>query len=257
MDYIYILYLNSANADYKDLSTGRCSFDMKPPIELPAKTQLKMALHNFSFTNFFTNIYTGTNDKFYYTNDAGTPNKYSITIPEGSYSVSDLSDAINSGVINNGHTDGLITLIPDYSTNKVLFSISTTGWQLYFPAGSPYILLGTTLNQKIPSGGLTTGAYSELATNVATFNSILQLYLHTNLTNSSLFAGKQSDIIASITPTAEIGSIQETSPTNLLWTSMSDKAGMLINTINLNITDQSGNTVKLSDDFSATLIIAI
>jgi hypothetical protein len=253
---IAVLYLNSANSTSKDLSKGRAFFVMNPVMEIPRDVKIKVAVQQFSFTNFFVNISAAlVNNKFYYTNDALTPDKYTVTIPDGSYNVSDLSDAVNVGVINNGHTDGLITLTPDFSTNKVIFSISAAGWQLYFKAGTSYVLLGTTLNQKIPAAGLTTGAYSELAPGVGTFNSITQLYLHSSLTNSSVFSGVKSDVIASITPTASIGSVQNTETYNLVWIPSDFLNGSILNSINLYVTDQNGNPVNLSDDYGTTILI--
>lgn len=257
MEYTSILYLNSAGATSKDLTTATANFILDPVINVPSGKSVKVAVQSASFTNFFINILTGVNDKIYYTNDVGTPDKYSITIPQGSYNVSDLSDAIDLGVVNNGHTSGLLSLVPDFSTNKVLISISTAGWQIYFKLLTPYVLLGITLNQKIPAAGLTTGAYSELAPNVATFNSITQLYLHTSLTNNSVFSGKRSDVLAAITPTASIGSVQQYEPFNLVWTPAPELGGSSINSVRMYLTDQSGASVNLSDDFSCTLILAI
>ena len=256
-DYLNVIFLSSANATSKDLTRGQSFFVMDPVLQFPPNTKLKVACQQFSYTNFFVNVSAAlANNTFYYTDDAGTPDKYSVTIPDGSYNVSDLSDAINTEVINNGHADGLITLVPDFATNKVLFSISAAGWQLYFKAGSPYVLLGCTLNQKIPAAGLTAAAYSELAPNVATFNSITNLYVHTSLTNNSIFSGRKSDIIASVTPTASIGSIQEYQPHNLIWLDAKELAGSSVNSINIYVTDQSGAAVNLSDDYNLTLIIA-
>lgn len=257
MNYLNIIYLTSANASAKDLTTGRARWILDPVQSFPQNTKLRVALHSFSYTNYFINISVAkTNNIIYYTDDVLLPTKYSVTIPDGSYNVTDLSDAINIGVVNNGHADGLITIVPDFSTNKVQFSISVVGWQLYFPAGTPYALLGTTLNQKIPTAGLTVGAYSELAPNVATFNSILSIYVHSSLSNNSIFNGRQSDVLGSVIPTASIGSIQDNKETNLIWIDASQLAGQSLNDISVYLSDQNNNPINLSDDFSLTLIVA-
>jgi hypothetical protein len=258
MSNLNVFYLNSAKADSKDLSIGRARFELKPPLNIPQVSGLKVACHSFSFTNFFINVSaTLTNNHFYFSNDLLDTTKFDILIPDGSYSVTELSETINNGVINLGQPDGLIKLIPDYATNKVQFNISQAGWFIFFGANSPYELLGTILNQTIPNAGLTIGAYTELGPNVATFNSILNLYLHTNLSNSSIFSdGRQSDIIASIVPTASIGSIQETREFNLIWLNADNLGGLILSNIDLYITDQDGDPVNLSDDYSATLILS-
>lgn len=256
MEYSNVLYLTSSNATSKDLTTGRAQWVLDPVISFPQGSKISTTLHSFSFTNFFVNITTGVNDKFYYSNDLLNLTKYSITIAQGSYSVTELSDAINIGVINNGHADGLIVLTPDFATNKVLFSLSVAGWILNFPAGTPYVLLGTNLNQTIPNGALTVGAYSELAPNVATFNSILSLYVHSNITNNSVFNGRQSNVIGTVIPTASIGSVQDNKEMNLIWIDASNLAGQSLNDVSVYITDQTDKSVNLSDDFSLVLIFS-
>lgn len=258
VNYLNNIYLSSASSDYTDLSVGRANWVMNPPLSFPEKTKLKICLHSFSFTNFFVNISAAkVNNKFYYTDDVGITNKYVVTIPDGSYSVSDLADGINIGVINNGHTDGLITLIPDFASNRVVYTISTIGWQINMLAGTPYVLLGSTLNQKIPAAALTTVAnYSELAPAVATFNDLLNIYVHSNITNNSIFGGTQSNIIANIVPTASIGSVQLSEPVNLMWINASELAGSALNNIDIYLTNQVGAPINLSDNFSLTLLFA-
>jgi len=171
--------------------------------------------------------------------------------------VSDLSQQINIGVIQNGHTDGLIKLEPDFATNRVLYTISTIGWQINMLAGTPYVLLGSTLNQRIPALALTTIAnYSELAPAVANFNDLLNIYVHSNITNNSIFGGKQSNILANVIPTSSIGSVQNTEPVNLMWISCSELAGASLNNIDIYLTNQSGDPINLSDNFSLSLLFS-
>jgi len=256
-NYLNNIFLNSASSTYTDLTTGRANFVMNPPINFPERAKLKVCLHSFSFTNFFVNVSAvKANNLFYYTDNIGIPNKYTITIPDGSYSVSDLSEAINIGVVNNGHTDGLIVLTPDFASNRVIFTISTIGWQINMLAGTPYVLLGTALAQAIPLALTTIANYSELAPNVAAFNDLLNIYVHTNLSNNSIFGGVQSNIIANIIPTASIGSVQNSEPTNLLWLSADELAGSSLNNINVYLTNQNNQPISLSDNFSLTLLVA-
>jgi hypothetical protein len=258
MEPLSVLYLTSSNASYKDLATGQARWTMDPVLSFPTGAKLKLTLHSMSYTNFFINISVALgNNTFFYTDDVAVPNKYTVTIPSGSYNVSDLSDAINSGIVNNTHPDGLIVLIPDFSTNKVQFNISAAGWQVTFPAGSPFALLGTNLNQTIPAGALTIGAYSELAPNVATFNSILNIYVHSNLTNASVFNGRQSDVIGTIIPTASIGSVQDNKEFNLIWIPCNNLGGSSVNEIQVRLTNQAGVPLNLSDDFSVVIIISM
>lgn len=257
MEYINIIYLNSSNADYVDLTTSRARWILQPPLQFPTG-KVKVSLHSFSFVNYFINIVTGLNDTFYYTDDILDLVKFSVTIPQGSYNVSDLSDAVNVGIINNTHPDGLISLVPDFATNRVLFSISQAGWMISFGAGTPFLLVGCNLNQTIPAGpALTVGAYSELGPNVATFNEVQTIYVHSNITNNSIFNGIQSNILGSVVPTASIGSTQSDKEINLIWTDCAELSNSSLNEFQVYLTDQNNNPVRLSDNFALTLMFGL
>jgi hypothetical protein len=251
-----VLFLASASAAQKDLSKGTCTFSFNPPLEYSRDQKYKIGVSSFSFTNFFVNISAAlANNIFYYTDDLAVPDKYTISIPDGSYNTSDLSEMIDIGVVANGHTSGLITLLPDFSTNKIIFQISLAGYQLYFPALSPYLLLGMTLNQKVPALALTTGVYTEFATNVATFNNLLTIYLKSSLTYESNFSGGSSNIIASVIPTSSIGSIQNSEPYNIIWIPANGLSGQSVSSVKLELCDQNQVPLNLNDDFSCTILI--
>ena len=256
MEFLNVVYLNTSTSAVKNLATGTAQFTFSPPLQIPTG-KIKVCCQSMTFTNYFVNISAALgNNKFYYTDNVGVPNKYSIIIADGSYSVSDLNVAVNNGVINNGQAANLIVLTPNFSTNTVVFTIASSGYQLYFPAGSMYLLLGCALNEKIPAAGLTTATYSQSAPNIATFNSILNIYLHTSLTNESTFSGTQSDVLAVATPSVSIGSIQVLEPTNLIWTNAGNMSGSSLNSINVSLTDQNNNGLNLSDDYAVTILVA-
>jgi hypothetical protein len=261
MENIAVLYLNTANATNKDLTQSTATFTLNPPLILPRYSKLKVCCQSFSFTNFFINISAALgNNNFVVENDVGVV--YTCVIQDGSYNVSELSAAINIELINQGLPDGLILLIPDFSTNRVVFSISQANYRISFPAGTMFDLLGCTLNQFIPAEVVpgvpvyTIAVYNELAPNVASFNSILNVYLHTSLTNNSIFSGQQSNILASIIPTASIGSVQSFEPYNMVYIDAHELSGAHLSNINIYLTDQNNNPVNLQDDWSCTLFIA-
>ena len=255
-NYSSVYFLTTANATTKNLTTSSASWNLNPPQSYDAKRKYRVAMSDFSMTNFFLNVSAAIgNNVFTYVSSTG-PTTYTITIPDGSYSVDQLSQAINNGVINAGNPTGLITLTPDFSTGTVLFTISTAGWKIQFPAGSPYVLLGCTLAQSIPTGGgYSLGLYSELAPNQATFNSILSIYIHTSLTNDSIFAGIPGNVLQSVIPVVPIGSVQDTEPTNLIWIPATTLPGQSLNQVSVYLTDQNGKTINMVDDYSVTLLV--
>jgi len=253
---ISVLYLNSAQANTKDLTKAKASFVMDPPLVMPGNCKLKVTCTQFSFTNWFLNVSAAlANNHFVISDNIGGGHTFTLVIPDGSYNVTDLSNAINVAGINAGLVDGLVQLVPDFSTNKVLFKISVANYQISFPAGTMYALLGTNLAQLIPAGGFTAAAYNELAPLVANFNSVLNVYLHTSLSNNAVFSGKQSNVIASIIPVASVGSIQIYEPPNLIMVDAHELVSASISTINIYLTDQNNNSLYLTDDFSSTILI--
>ena len=252
-----VLFLSSATASQKNLAQGTATWNMTPALYFKSGG-VRLALHDGSITNFFVNIITGTNDTFFYTDNIGVPDKFAVVIQSGDYSVSELSDAINLGVVNNGHTSGLITLQADYSTGKVIMSITLAGYMVYFkPNVSPYTLLGFLSAETVPNGALTTGTYSQYSDNQATFDAVQAINIKTSLTNNSLFSGSQSSIIATITPNVDIGSIQRFEPINLIWIDAFELSGSTVNAITISLTNQNDLPVDMSTDFVVTLLISM
>jgi len=252
-----VLFMNSANAQYTNLGAGVAQFAMEPALQFHQGQRIKLAMSQFSFTNWFMNISAALgNNLFTYTDDILNLTKYSVTISDGSYSVDELSQAINVGVLNNSHTDGLFVLSPDYASNRVLVSISAAGWLVNWGVGTSYLLNGFALADTVPVGGaLTLAAYSELAPNVATYNNITNLYVHCSLTANSNFSGRNGSVIGSAIPTSNIGSIQSSEPNNLVWIDASQLSGSTVSSVQINIRDQSGNDVVLSDHFGCVVMI--
>jgi hypothetical protein len=224
-------------------------------MRFPSDGRLKVGVHDFSFINFFINISATIGNNTFIIQDS-SPATFTLTIPDGSYSVTDLSTTINNLGIVSGLADGLIQLVPDFSTNKVLVEINALGYRVSFAAGTPYTLLGGTLNQFVPAVGYTVAAaYSELLPNDAAFNSISNVYLHTTLSNNSIFGGNAgSNVIASITPVASIGSTQSYLPNNILYIDAHELINTQLSNLTVYLTDQNNNSIELVDDFAVTLI---
>lgn len=251
-----ILILNSANATSSDLTTGRANFILEQTLRFEDKKP-KIAVNSFSFTNFFKNVSASIgNNVLYYSDDALDGEKYSITIPDGSYTPESLNTLIGDALTADGYAPGLFQILADYSQNKIYYKFSSvlTGWFVHYGLDSPFALLGGTVSQNIPASQANVVNEIEYATNVAAFNNITDVNLTSNLSNNVIYGTNQSAILYNTSPSVSVGSVQVDRPYNLLWTdSISLQSG--ISEIKLQIVDQSGTAVELYEDFTVVIQI--
>lgn len=242
------LFLASAQADSKVLASGQATWFFQNPLVF---SNAEIGLFEFSFTNFFINISaTLGNNKLYYSDDALDETKYTITIPDGSYSVTALSDFLLAEQ-QSALGIQIFTLVPNYSTAKVGIQFANVvGWYVHFGADSPYTLMGFANGQEVPASKACTAYYIEYAANTAAFNSITALKVSCDLTTDTVSNGEGSSVIFQTSPTVEPGSTQSNSPANILWCSLTVPA---FSQVTVRILDQNDSPVYLTEDFSVTL----
>ncbi len=229
---------------------------LQPSMVIPTTAKnIKIYTPETKFWYTFKNISVAkANNKLYITNDAGIPTKYTLTIDDGLYSLSELESALDYQIVAAGLPTGTLQLTPDNATGKVIFSL-TTGYQIYFGTNSCYVLLGCTNLQKIPSGGLTVGAYTEKAPNVATFSSLTSVLFHCSLVSNSILNGRGSDVIASVAPNTTVGSLQIDRPYNVIKVPCPNLQNVTINQITMSITDQLGVPLDTNSEIYQSTII--
>ena len=248
------IFLDSAAATVKDLSRGYARFILSEPFG--SFTNPQIAAQQFSFTNFFINVSaTLGNNKIYYSDDALDVTKYTITVPDGSYSINDLNSYVSSYLKANHAGVALFTLAPNYPTNKIGIQFgNVVGWFVHFSADSPFTLLGFANGQDVPATQANTAYYIEFGGASAQFNNIQNIKVTTNLTSDSISNTNQSNVILTTVPVVEVGSTQTTQVYTLLWlesTPLRDK----ITNIEVQIIDQHDQPLNLSEDYTLTLLI--
>ena len=254
MPYSKTIFLDSSQATVFDLSRGYARFILTDPYGGIPGAQI--AASQFSFTNFFVNVSAAIgNNNLYYSDDPLLPQKYTITIPDGSYSVSDLNNYVSNYLKANHAGVALFTLVPNYPTNKIAIQFgNVVGWYVHFDADSPFTLLGFANAQNVPITQSNTAYYIEFGANTAQFNNITNIKVATNLTNDSISNTNQSSIILSAVPVVDVGSTQTTQIYTLLWmqsTPLFDK----ITNIELRVLDQNDQPLLLSEHFTLTLLV--
>lgn len=254
MPYTKTIFLDSSQATIVDLTRGYARFILQEPFGSIPDAQI--AASQFSFTNFFVNISAAIgNNKLYYSDDALLPQKYTITIPDGSYSIADLNSYVSNYLKANHAGVALFTLIPNYPTNRIGIQFgNVAGWYVHFGADSPFVLLGYANGQNVPVTQSNTAYYIEFGPNAAAFNNVTNIKVATNLTNDSISNTNQSSIILSTVPVVDVGSTQTTQIYTLLWmesTPLRDK----VTNIEVRILDQNDAPLLLSEHFTLTLLV--
>jgi hypothetical protein len=248
-----IIFLDSSQASTKDLATGYARFDYVQPIE-PFPGGVKIAVVSFSYTNFFINI-SAPNNVIYYSNDALDPTKYAITIPTGSYGLTDLNDYCSAAQLAQvGVAQVIFTLEPNFSTGKVnvVFG-NVAAWYVNFTANSPSILgFGV---QHVPVTDSNTPFYLEESPNAASFNSVTQVKVTSDLATDSIDnSNLSSNVIHISTPNVGIGSVQVDQPNNLI-TIESSKLTTKVSSITVQLVDQNNQPVAMAEDYSIVLML--
>jgi len=250
-----VLILNSANATTVDLTTGSASFVLSEQLSFTDRLP-KIAVNSFSFTNWFLNISAALgNNKIYYSDDTLDKTKYTITVPDGSYTPETLNTFIVNELADQAVAPGLFQILPDYSQNKIYIQYAaTTGWFVRMHTDSPYTVLGLTVSTSYPASESNTASEVVYADTTAAFNNIETINVKTNLSNNFIYGTNQSSVLFSTGLTAQVGYVQQTAPYNLLWSdSRTLQSG--ISEIVISITDQNDAAVNMSENFIVTLQI--
>lgn len=248
------LFFSSAQATSKNLALGTASFQFAQPIE-PFLPSCKIALTSFSYTNFFINI-TAPNNIIHYSDNPVLPLKYAITIPAGSWGLTDLNDfLVSTQLAQVGNT--IFQLEANYSTGKCSITFGNViAWFVNLTVNAPPILGWGGVAIHIPVTDSNTAYYSQAAPNQAAFNTISQLKVTTNMAQDSIDnSALSSNVIHVSTPITSIGSVQTDNPTNLLTIESIRLGTGKVSEITFNIIDQNNAAVNLSEDFTITLIV--
>lgn len=232
----------------------RFSVQFKRTIEIPENaSNITLELHSAEIWWSVLNI-TAVNNNFRI--EVQADQIYNVTVEPGLYNVSSLNSAINNALINVGLASGLITLTGDNSTGKVLLSFSVTGLQVTWIPTSMFALLGFTSGQLVPSGGFTTGAFSELAPNIASFSDISSFIVHTSLVQGGIPLGDTaSQAIANVQINVPPGSLINFAPNRVIQLNVNHLRGTFINEASFWVTDQLNRILDFNGEFFSLLVI--
>lgn len=246
----YLIQLDSANSSIYDSNKASATWILQNPLQFPGEPSI--GLYKIYYRNYFINISTGVNDQFVIV-DSNTATTYTLTIPEGSYKLSDLNAAIVQGQQQEGID--VIELIPNYAANKVALEFKDlSGWYVDFVAGTCYSLLGWNLADIVPPLPYNLPFDYILAPNDAQFDSVTSVRVRTNLIDSSLVDTNTAPIIYSSNPGVDNSEYQIESPFNIIF--MPSKALQSPQTtISIQLLDQLNQPLNITDNFGVGLIV--
>lgn len=207
------------------------------------------------------NIITGTNDKMYITGQplgGGVPQQFVITIPQGLYDLSGLNQAILRELENAGaetNPSPLINLEPDEATQKVEIKFNYNDVEIDFTqADTPRAILG--FNSQV-LGPYATAPISILADNVATFNQVDSLLLHSDIVSRGILLNNRyyqiiGDVQIDTTPGSQIIS----KPFHPARVNATELKGQLLRHMRFWITDQQNRDINMNGEYwSLRLVI--
>lgn len=240
-----------------NLTSGndRFSVQFKRTIIIP-NDAMNLTLECLNATIWWTvlNVELGINDLFRIEED--TVAVHTVTLEPGLYDISGLNSAINTLLINEGLASGSVTLTGDKSTQKVLLSFTVAGLQVEWIPQSFFSLVGFNSGQFVPSGGFTTGAFTELAPNIAAFSDISSFLVHTSLLQSGIPLGDtESQTLANPQITAPPGSLINFNPFNPIQLNVNHLRGQNINEASFWVTDQLNRIVDFNGEFFTLLVV--
>ena len=224
------------------------------PLRIPADAvDCQIAVEEAEIWWTIPNIVTGVNDRFFVT-DGGTT--YGLTIPQGLYDLTGLSQAILRELETAGAATGpaLITLSPDEATQKVELKLNYATVSVDFT--QPNTMREILGFNSITVGPGTAGA-TYLANNVAAFNTISYFLLHSDITNDGIRTNNNYyQTIAKVPIDASPGSQIVYKPFNPARIEEPNLIGATRNSIQVWLTDQDNNRVNTNtEDYSFRLNI--
>jgi hypothetical protein len=187
-----------------------------------------------------------SNNNFTFTTSVAPAGTYSVTIPNGLYSLEGLGSFLSNSFINLGLPTNLITLSGDNATQKTVLTFLTAGDSVDFtPLTSVRTVLG--FNSGIytaPSAG-----FNQYSQNGALFNIDQQYVISTDLVSTGIPINNQSYNIIGIIPITEApGSIITYQPAQLVWVDAIELSSSMKTNFRIRLTNQNLTPVDLLGD---------
>jgi hypothetical protein len=182
---------------------------------------------------------------------------YTITIPDGLYSLEGLGVVVSREVVNLGLPANLVTLTGDDSTQRVIvtFNSDDPTWIDFTQPNTFREILG--FDERLVPLLPQLSGYSELSDDPARFNQISSFLIGTDLISNGIPVNNiSSGVVANVLIDVKPGSLINYTPVISVKTDASELIGKSKNFFSFRLTDQDRRTVDTNDEYySLTVII--
>ena len=239
---------------------SRFEIQLQDAIQLPAEAiNVQIAVEEATVWWVVPNIITGENDKMYITvpNVVDVLTAYVITIPQGLYDLSGLNQAIARELSNAGakiDPSNTVLLTADEATQKVEIVLNYLGSQIDFTQpDTPREILG--FNSQI-LGPTVIAPYTQIADNVAGFNTVNYFLIHSDLTNKGIrFNNNYNQTISQVLIDVAPGSQIVSRPFNPARINAQELAGAKRTNIRFWLTDDKDRPVNTNGEYFTCRVV--
>lgn len=267
MGYSYIefklpfIFSSSSNSGAQNISAEGSSFEVLLDRPLVVPREAKNCYITVQSVTAWWNIYNiqlGVNDRVdvEYFDGVLTVN-FTLTVEPGLYDLDHLSAEIGRELLANNVPQDLFILVPDQATQKSVIQFNYSGVQLDFTIGQTFREILGFDSRLVPLAAQTTGVQYEKSDNIANFNQIDYLLIHSDLVSRGIrINDKYTNTIAQLLIDVAPGSQIVSNPFNPPYIPCSELVGEKRKNLRFWMTDQDNNLVDTQGElFSCRLIV--
>ena len=244
------LFLETSAASSYDQTTSTATWNLQNPILIPQDVKTcSLRVISADIWNLVSNVSAALGNKI----DillAGVGPVYTLTIPEGQYSVAALNAAIENQLVLQGLLATNLVIAGDAPTQRVAFTSDVAGTIIKFP-GEKYLwnILGFNQGYTLT---LTLAGVRYLAPGIARFNNINSFLIHSDLVDAGIPAnGDYYGIIAKVPISSPSGSLITFSPSYPIAVDASNLIGARVQSVSLWLTNETGwQRINTRENFS-------
>ena len=255
------IFSSSASSGAQNISPDGSSFEvlLDRPLVVPrmAKNCYITVQNATAWWNIF-NIELNINDQLdveYF--DGILTLNVTITVEPGLYDLEHLSAEMGRELLAAGIPQDLFVLVPDQATQKSVIQFNYSGVQLDFDIARNFAAILGFNERLVPLAGQTTGVQFEKSDNIANFNTIDYLLIHSDLVSRGIrINDKYTNVIAQLLIDVPPGSQIVSRPFNPPEIPADELIGEKRKNIRFYLTDQDNKLVNTEGElFSCRLII--
>ena len=250
------LFLETSSASSYDQLNSTATWNLQNPILIPSDVKTcSLRVISSDIWNLVSNVSATLGNKI----DlqlGGVGPVYTLTIPEGQYSVAALNAAVENQLVTQGLVATNLVITGDAPTQRVAFTSDVAATIISFPAAD-YLwnVLGFAQGDTLT---LTLAGVRYLAPEIAKFNNINTFLIHSDLIDAGIPAnGDYYGIITKVPITSPSGSLITFQPSYPIAVDASNLIGARVQSVSVWLTNETGwQRVDTRENFSVLVELA-